>query len=135
MQRPCDAVLPLRARFDGSPAVPDGRGMPSGRVTFMPAFDDEELELPLAPSDPIAVARARHRTAGAILAAGMLGLDQAMGMRKPREEAPIVVDASDEPVDIDADGIVVPVDESTAVHAPPQPRSTPISTSRRRRRR
>jgi hypothetical protein len=101
----------------------------------MSSFDDDELAAPLEPSDPITVARARHRTAGAMLAAGMLGLDQAMGLRKPREEAPIVVDASDDPIDIDADGIVVPVDERTAVHAPPQPRSGPIGTSRRRRRR
>ena len=34
------------------------------------------------------------------MAAGMFGLDQALG-RKPKEEAPIVMAAADEPVDID----------------------------------
>lgn len=100
----------------------------------MSAFDDEELVLPLAPSDPLTVARARHRTAGVMLAAGMLGLDEAMGLRKPREEAPIVVEASDEPIDIDADGILLAYD-TTSVHAPPQPRSYPVGSLRRRRRR
>lgn len=101
----------------------------------MSAFEDDELVLPLAPSDPITVARTRHRTAGVMLAAGMLGLEQAMGLRKPREEPPITVQASDEPIDIDADGILLAVDESTSVHAPPQPRSVPMGISRRRRRR
>ena len=37
----------------------------------------------------------------------MFGLDQALG-RKPKEEAPIVMAASDKPVDIDHEGIIVP---------------------------
>lgn len=104
----------------------------------MSVFDDAELaELaePLAPPDPIETARSRHRTAGAILAAGMLGLEQALGLRKPREEAPIVIDASDDPLDIDRDGIMFAVDERTSVVAPPQLRSAPLSSGRRRRRR
>jgi GntR family transcriptional regulator/MocR family aminotransferase len=40
----------------------------------------------------------------AMLAAGMFGIDVALG-RKPREEAPVVVAASTEPVDIDTDGL------------------------------
>ena len=79
-------------------------------LNFTPQMDGRislgDAVLPLAPSDPLTVARARHRTAGVMLAAGMLGLDEAMGLRKPREEAPIVVEASDEPIDIDADGIL-----------------------------
>ena len=81
--------------------------------------------------DPVATARRRHGTAGAIMAAGMLGLDQVLG-RKPKEEAPIVVAASDEPIDIDNDGIRVAVDELTDVVAPPQPRSEPIEHPRNR---
>ena len=64
----------------------------------------------------------------------MFGLDQALG-RKPKEEAPIVMAASDEPVDIDHEGIVVPVDDSISVVAPPQPRSDPLPSRRRRKRR
>ncbi|HEY7627132.1 MAG TPA: hypothetical protein VH761_08685 [Ilumatobacteraceae bacterium] len=101
----------------------------------MPAFDDAELVDPLTASDPIATARRRHRTAGAMLAAGMLGLEQAMGLRKPKEEAPIVIDANDDPIDIDRDGILLAVDEGTSVFAHPQPRSDPLLSRRRRRRR
>ena len=63
---------------------------------------------------------------GAIVAAGMFGLDQALG-RKPKEEAPIVMAAADEPVDIDHEGIIVPVDDGVSVVAPPQPRSDPLA--------
>ena len=47
----------------------------------------------------------------------MFGLDQALG-RKPKEEAPIVMAASDQPVDIDHEGIRVPVDEGVSVDRP-----------------
>jgi len=100
----------------------------------MPAPDDDEAIEPLQSFDPVRAARRRHGTAGAIVAAGMLGLDQVLG-RKPKEEAPIVMAASDQPVDIDDSGITVPVDEGTSVVAPPQPRSDPIAAKRRRKRR
>jgi hypothetical protein len=83
-------------------------------------------------SDPIGTARRRHGAAGAILAAGMFGMDIALG-RKVKEEAPIVVSASDQPVDIETDGIEIPVDEHTSVYAPPQPPSDPLPPRRRRR--
>jgi hypothetical protein len=95
--------------------------------------DDDAIE-PLQSFDPIRGARRRHGAAGAIMAAGMFGLDQALG-RKPKEEAPIVMAAADEPVDIDNEGIVVPVDERMSVIAPPQPRSDPLPRRRRRRKR
>jgi hypothetical protein len=100
----------------------------------MPAPDDDAAVEPLQSFDPIRAARRRHGTAGAIMAAGMFGLDQALG-RKPKEEAPIVMAASDEPVDIDHEGIIVPVDDGVSVIAPPQPRSDPLPTRRRRGRR
>ncbi|MBK5331244.1 MAG: hypothetical protein JJD93_04695 [Ilumatobacteraceae bacterium] len=95
-----------------------------------PEKDAVALE-PLQSFDPIRAARRRHGTAGAIMAAGMFGLDQALG-RKPKEEAPIVMAAADEPVDIDHEGIIVPVDDSVSVVAPPQPRSDPLPSRRRR---
>lgn len=95
--------------------------------------DDPQPLAPLEPvSDPVATARRRHGAAGAIVAAGMLGIDQVLG-RKPKEEAPIVVAASDQPIDIDTDGIRVPVDEHTDVVAPPQPRHDPFARKARRR--
>jgi hypothetical protein len=92
--------------------------------------DDSEVE-PVQAFDPVGTARRRHGGVGAIMAAGMFGLDQALG-RKPKEEAPIVMAASDEPVDIDHEGITVPVDDSMSVVAPPQPRSDPLPSRRRR---
>jgi hypothetical protein len=95
--------------------------------------DDDGKVLEIEPvSDPIETARRRHGAAGAILAAGMFGVDIALG-RKVKEEAPIVVAASDQPVDIETDGIEVPVDEFTSVYAPPQPPTDPLPPRRRRR--
>ena len=100
----------------------------------MPGTDDDAEIEPLGMFDPVRTARRRHGAAGAIVAAGMFGLDQALG-RKPKEEAPIVVAAADEPVDIDHEGITVAVDEQMSIVAPPQPRSDPLPSRRRRGRR
>ncbi|MEO7371645.1 MAG: hypothetical protein ABI949_07670 [Ilumatobacteraceae bacterium] len=97
-----------------------------------PAPDDDGAIEPLQSFDPVRAARRRHGIAGAVMAAGMFGLDQALG-RKAKEEAPIVVSAADEPVDIDSEGIIVPVDNGVSVIAPPQPRSDPLPARRRRR--
>jgi hypothetical protein len=80
----------------------------------------------------IAHARQRHGLAGGMLAAGMLGIDQVVNGRKPREEAPIVVAANSDPIDIDRDGISVPLDQEGqfAVAAPPLPRREPITAPR-----
>ncbi len=92
--------------------------------------DDLELE----PSkDPVDTARRRHGMAGAVLAAGMFGVDMALG-RKPREDIPVVVASSSEPTDIDAEGIRLDVDEQTTVVAPALPRRDPPARGRRGRR-
>jgi hypothetical protein len=100
----------------------------------MPESDDD-APIELESFDPVRAARRRHGAAGAIMAAGMFGLDQALTGRKVKQEAPIVMAASDEPVDIDHTGIIVPVDDSVSVIAPPQPRSDPLPARRRRRKR
>ena len=95
--------------------------------------DTVAVEFDVEPiSDPVGTARRRHGAGGAMLAAGMFGLDIALG-RKPKEEAPIVMAASSEPVDIEKDGIEVPIDETTSVFAPPQPPSDPFPPRRRRK--
>ena len=101
----------------------------------MPEPDDDDPIERTQTFDPVAAARRRHGAAGAIMAAGMFGLDQALTGRKIKQEAPIVMAASDQPVDIDHDGITVPVDDRVSVIAPPQPRSDPLPTRRRRRKR
>jgi hypothetical protein len=97
--------------------------------------DDDAAEPDFTPrSDPIETARRRHGTAGAVLAAGLFGIDVALG-RKPKEEIPVVVDAPTEPIDIDADGIRLEVDEATTVVAPALPRADPPRRARRSRHR
>ena len=88
--------------------------------------------------DLVATARRRHGTAGGMLAAGLLGLEQVLG-RKPKQDAPVVVAANSQPVDIDADGIVIEVDDEISVVAPPLPRPSeqparPIGRRTKRRR-
>ena len=107
--------------FDGSAEL-DATAVP---------FDVGQDDLPTR----VAHAKQRHGVAGAMLAAGMLGVDQVLNGRKPREEAPIVVDANGEPVDIDRDGIAFALDDAgTQVSAPPLPRSAPVATPTRRKR-
>lgn len=83
-------------------------------------------------SDPVGTARRKHGAAGAILAAGMFGVDIALG-RKPKEEVPVVVDAAGEPGDLDTDGISIAVDAATSVVAPALPRTVPVVAAQRRR--
>ena len=97
--------------------------------------DADEIIESLDPvSDPVVTARRRHGAAGAMLAAGMFGVDIALG-RKPKEEAPIVVDASSDPHDIDKDGIRIAVDDDTHVWAPPLPPSQPPAAKPPKRKR
>jgi hypothetical protein len=98
--------------------------------------EDVPLVTDIDDVDRVADARRRLGRGGAMLAAGMLGLDQVLSGKK-KEEAPIVVDANSDPVDIDADGIRVRVSEDAEVVSPPLPRTPPLvtSTSSRRRRR
>ena len=104
--------------------------------------DVDRDDLPPVPFDAggdiatrIAHAKRRHGAAGAALAAGMLGVDQIVNGRKPREEAPIVVAANSDPLDIDTDGISLSLADAELV-APPLPRTEPktsSTTSTRRR--
>jgi hypothetical protein len=96
--------------------------------------DDGEPIAEIEPiSDPVGTARRKHGAAGAMLAAGMFGVDIALG-RKPKEEIPVVVDAAGEPTDLDADGIRIPIDDDTHVATPALPRTPPVQAAPRRRR-
>jgi hypothetical protein len=94
---------------------------------------DETLDEPLEPAggDLVETARRRHGTAGAIVAAGMLGIEQVLG-RKPKEEAPIIVAAPTDPLDVDRDGISVTIDDEVALVAPPLPRTAPVQRQSKR---
>jgi hypothetical protein len=86
------------------------------------------------PADIVAAARRRHGAAGAMLAAGMVAINDVLLGQKPKEEAPIVVASPTEPHDVDRDGITVPVDAATSVFAPPQPPTDPYAAPAGRRR-
>ena len=82
----------------------------------------------------VARAHRKHGMAGAILAGGMIAIDQVLG-RRPKEQPAAVSEFSGEPTDIDKDGIAIPIDETTTVVSPaPHLRPGNKRIVRRRRR-
>ncbi|MCX6522132.1 MAG: hypothetical protein NTZ21_15845 [Actinobacteria bacterium] len=144
----------------GAPDHDDAPGRPAADADPALDLDDlelDDLELELDPDDlevtdgrgpepfdaggdmatRIAHAKRRHGVAGAALAAGMLGIDQIVNGRKPREEAPIVIASNSDPLDIDTDGIALSLADAD-VAVPPLPRTEPKTSptpGKRRRRR
>lgn len=76
----------------------------------------------------------RYGTVGAMLAGSMVAFDRLLG-RKPKEEAPVVFEASGEPGNIDDDGITLILDDNTTVVSPPPHARNQRSRRVRRRRR
>lgn len=106
--------------------------------TFDDDFDEDaaRLEARNAEMRESMVTRAhrKHGLAGAIVAGGMLAIDQVLG-RRPKEQPAAVSEFSGEPTDIDKDGIKIPIDESTTVVSPaPHLRPGNKRVVRRRRR-
>lgn len=82
----------------------------------------------------VARAHRKHGLAGAIVAGGMLAIDQVLG-RRPKEQPAAVSEFSGEPTDIDTNGIQIPLDENTTVISPaPHLRPGNKRVVRRRRR-
>jgi hypothetical protein len=76
----------------------------------------------------------RYGFSGAMLAGGMVAFDRLLG-RREQEDPPVIAETPDEPVDIDRDGIVLRVDDSTTVVArAPGAVPGPVRRVRRRRR-
>jgi len=100
-----------------------------------PHDDDRPEQLPESSESNDMVRRAaqRYGTVGAMLAGSMVAFDRLLG-RKPKEEAPVVFEASGEPENIDDDGITLIVDDTTTIVSPP-PRARQQRARRVRRRR
>jgi hypothetical protein len=96
--------------------------------------DGEMAPIDIDNPDVIDTARRRYGSGGAALAAGMFGLDIALGTKKKPESVQIQ-EAPTDPVDVDADGIRVTIDESMSVNAPPLERVPLVSSRKRRSRR
>ena len=96
----------------------------------------DEIETPLEPSsdgDIIANARRRYGTGGALLAAGMLGLDNLL-REKVKPDSVQVQESPTEPVDVDSDGIQVAIDETLSANAPALERMPLLDVAKKRRR-
>ncbi|MCU1392299.1 MAG: hypothetical protein JWM34_727 [Ilumatobacteraceae bacterium] len=102
-------------------------------------LDDEDAPDDLDPisidnPDPVATARRKFGAGGAILAAGMFGVDQALtGKQKP--EFAEIQESSSQPVDLDKDGFHLAIDEARSVDAPALERRPPIGVNKKSKRR
>jgi hypothetical protein len=103
---------------------------------FEGPYDDyeEPISLDLDSGDVVANARRRYGGGGALLAAGMLGLDKLLTDKK-KPDSVQVQEAASQPVDVDKAGIQVMIDELTSVEAPPLDRREPLTMKKKRRRR
>lgn len=95
--------------------------------------DDDTVDTPPT-DDMVRRAAQRYGTVGAMLAGSMVAFDRLLG-RKPKEEAPVVFEASGEPGNIDDDGITLILDDNTTVVSPPPHARNQRSRRVRRRRR
>lgn len=98
--------------------------------------DPVEMETPLAADDGndiVANARRRFGSGGALLAAGMLGLDNLL-REKVKPDSVQVQEAPTDPIDLDADGIQVTIDEQLSVSAPALERTPLLDIAKKRRR-
>jgi hypothetical protein len=97
-----------------------------------PNHERDEPSVP--PNDMVRRAAQRYGTVGAMLAGSMVAFDRLLG-RKPKEEAPVVFEASGEPGNIDDDGITLILDDNTTIMSPaPHARQQRSRRVRRRRR-
>ena len=96
--------------------------------------DGAPVELDLGEGDIVANARRRYGSGGALLAAGLLGLDKVLTDKK-KPESVQVQEAASEPIDVDKTGIQVMIDELTSVEAPPLEPRAPLDLKKKRLRR
>ena len=96
-------------------------------------LDDGAVALDDLEADPVASARRMHGKGGAMVAAGMFGLEQAMGI-KVKPDSVQVQEAPTDPIDLDKDGITVMLSDTT-VATPALERRSPIGIGKKKRHR
>lgn len=96
---------------------PDELG-PTGAVddADRPGFQPRSGQLPSV----IKRTRARYGGGAAGLAAAMLAVRDLL--EKPKDDTVVVVESNSDPVDLDGEGVVVPLDDGAVAQAPPQVR-------------
>ena len=100
----------------------------------LPEEGDELEPLSIDNPNPVETARRRHGKGGAMMAAGMFGLDQALtGRQKPDNVQ--IQEAPTDPIDVDKDGINVVIDADVSVQAPALERRPPVGLNKKPRRR
>ncbi len=82
-------------------------------------------------ADAIAAGRRKAGVAGAAMAGAMLAVAE-IYEGPPKEDAPVTVEASSDPTDIDKDGVDVSVGD-VDVSAPPLERIDPVASDDRKR--
>ncbi len=115
------------------PASPEGEASAADRA--MPGGDEyilqQEERLAEQRASAIAAGRRKGGAAGAAMAGAMLAVAE-IYEGPPKEDAPVTVEASSDPHDVDADGVEVTVGE-VDVAAPPLERLDPVGGDDRKR--
>jgi hypothetical protein len=95
-------------------------------------ISDHEERLATARSNAIAAGKRKGGIAGAAMAGAMFAVSEIIE-GPPKEDAPVTVEASSDPHDLDTDGLDVTVD-GIEVGSPPLERLDPVVGNRHRRR-
>jgi hypothetical protein len=116
MDRPDEPVdVAARAGIDPEPERDHG---------FEAYLADHEERLAEARASAIAAGRRKAGLAGAAMAGAMLAVSDIVEGPK-KDDAPVVVEASSDPLDVDTDGVALTVD-GVDVAAPPLTRLPPV---------
>lgn len=123
-------------REPDAPAIPvDDNGSPSAHDVSSRAHDemlrDHEQRLAAQRASAIEAGRRKGGVAGAAMAGAMMAVAE-IYEGPPKEDAPVTVEASSDPTDIDRDGVDVTVGE-VDVSSPALERIDPVIGDQRKR--
>ena len=110
----------------------ESAGESSRNAAHAQMISDHEERLATARANAIAAGKRKGGLAGAAMAGAMFAVSEIIE-GPPKEDAPVTVEASSDPHDLDKDGLDVTVD-GIDVGAPPLERLDPLVSKRQRRR-